>query len=247
MKRFNVLLSIICLWSLGAVNAQVCTPDPTITQTGFYPAVLDTAEIDVDYQQTLQIRVLKDTTIILFGSSQKAFIDSIILLNIVGLPAGFTYACYNANCRYVPDTTGCAVLNGKATTSDAGVYPLKLAVNIFGRLASGFKAVQPDTIRNLTLVVRGTSASVIDYAATPFKIYPNPSADGKVHLATSPNLLPATFEWYNSAGQLLGETLITESNTSLDLNQKEQILLFGRLKSNAGRDLWKGKIAVFQP
>lgn len=247
MKRFNVLLSIICLCSYGDATAQKCTPDTTIKQTGFYPAVLDTAEIDVAYQQILQIRVLKDTTILLFGTQQKAYVDSIILVNILGLPAGFTYECYNTTCRYVPDTTGCAVLNGKAKASDAGVYPLKLAVNIFGHLAGGFRAVQPDTIRNLTLVVRGASASVVDFDATPFKIYPNPSNNGIIHLNTSPNLLPATFEWYSLDGQLLGQTLINESTMTLDLNQKDQTLLLGRLKSNAGRVLWKGKIAVLKP
>lgn len=247
MKRFNILLSILCLFFLGTANAQVCTPDSTITETGFYPAILDTADFDVAYQQILQIRILKDTTIIIFGTQQKAYIDSIILTNIVGLPAGFTYKCYNTTCRYVPDTTGCAVLNGMAKASDAGVYPLKLAVNIFGRLASGFKAVQPDTIRNLTLVVGRTSATVVDFNITPFKIYPNPSNDGIVHLNTSPHLLPAVFEWYSLDGQLIGEKQITDSNTTLDLNQKDQVLLFGRLKSNAGRDLWKGKIAVLQP
>ena len=247
MKRFNILLSIICLLIFGNANAQVCTPDTAIKQTGFYPAVLDTAEIDVAFQQILQIRVLKDTTIIIFGTQQKAYIDSIILTNIIGLPAGFTYQCYNATCRYVPDTTGCAVLNGKAKASDAGVYPLKLAVNIYGRLASGFKAVQPDTIRSLTLVVRGASATVIDFDATPFKIYPNPSNNGIIQLNTSPHLLPATFEWYSLDGQLLGQKHIIEPITTLDLDQTNQIMLFGRLKSDAGRDLWKGKIAVMKP
>jgi hypothetical protein len=247
MKRFNILLSLICFLAISSANAQRCTPDTSIKQTGFYPSVLDTAEIDVDYQQVLQIRVLKDTTIMLFGTSQKAFVDSIILKNIVGLPAGFTYECYNLACRYVPDTTGCATLNGKAKASDVGVYPLKLVVDIYGRLAGGFKAVQPDTLRNFSLVVRGASAAVVDFKATPFTIYPNPSPNGQIQLATNPGLLPATFEWYSLDGKLMGSAMINESNTAIDLNQNQQIVLFGRLKSNAGRDLWKGKIAVFQP
>lgn len=241
---FSALLGFIFL--SGSLKAQDCTPDPNITAPGFYPAQLDTIIPDVDYSQTLQIRVLSDTTVIIFGSPQKAYIDSVVLRAIVGLPSGFTYKCYNSNCRYVPDTTGCAILSGKAAAGDAGVYPLKLAVDIFGRLGSGFKAVQPDTIRSLTLVVKGNSATIADLNIQKIQLYPNPSADGMVHVFVNTNLLPAVFSCYSMDGKLVKEQVLDANNNAIDLSQNPTGCFYGRVNSMSGRELWKGKISLLK-
>lgn len=237
-----ILLTAFCSFSHSSF-AQECVPDTNVVNPGFYPAELDTVYPGDNHSQTIQIRVIKDTTIILFGFPQKAFIDSVVLRKIIGLPPGFDYKCYNAECRYIPDSTGCAVLFGTAQVSDAGVYPLKLAVDIYGRLAGGFAASQPDTIRSLTLIVKGGAASVIQHEAGKTLVYPNPS-NGVFNLSMNPNWLPANFECYSSDGRLLYSKEISTETTALDLSELGHSFYFGTLKSNSGRLLWKGKLSV---
>lgn len=234
------LLLSLFLTSSG-LHAQICKQDTSIKNPGFYPAVLDSADIGIAYRQELQIRVIKDTSVIIFGTTQKAYIDSVVLRSIIGLPGSFTYKCYNSNCRYVPDTTGCAVLTGTAVSGDEGVHPLKLVIDIYGRLQSGFKAVQTDTIRSLTLVVNGSSASVRDLAKAGCTVYPNPAANGRFTLITSAVWLPAYLSVYSADGRLVEHTEITEQFTEIKLNASESVY-FSRLQSAAGRELWKGKI-----
>lgn len=243
MKRLLFGLLLVTLCSPLISSAQSCVPDTSIKNSGFYPASLDTVIPGDNYSQTLQIRVLKDTTIILFGFPQKAFIDSVVLKTIIGLPPGFEYKCYNAACRYVPDSTGCAVLYGTAQPSDAGVYPLKLAVDIYGHLAGGFAASQPDTIRSLTLVVKGASASVFQLSTDRALLYPNPSLNGKMFLQVNPNWLPATFECYSTDGRLMMTQKVQEASSMLDLSDLNPAFYYGTLKSDSGRVLWNGKIS----
>lgn len=244
MKRLLFGLLLVTLCSPLISSAQDCVPDTSIKNSGFYPASLDTVIPGDNHSQTLQIRVLKDTTIILFGFPQKAYIDSVVLNTIIGLPPGFEYKCYNAACRYVPDSTGCAVLYGTAQPSDAGVYPLKLAIDIYGHLAGGFAASQPDTIRSLTLVVKGGSASIVDHATDKAMLYPNPSKeDGKMQLMVNSNWLPATFDCYSIDGKMVKHVEVTENITLIDMSALEQAIYFGSLKSSSGRVLWKGKIS----
>jgi hypothetical protein len=246
MKRFLFSLLLLTATLPFTTLAQNCIPDNTIVNSGFYPATLDTVNPGDNHSQILQIRVLKDTTIVLFGFPQKAFIDSVVLKGIIGLPPGFNYKCYNERCRYVPDSTGCAVLFGTAKTSDAGVYPLKLAVDIYGRLAGGFAASQPDTIRTLTLVVRGGTASIERINTDKADLYPNPSKDGKIHLQVNPNWLPATFECYSADGRLVLQQTVKETSTLLDLSNMEHAIYFGNLKGDSGRVLWRGKLSTVQ-
>ncbi len=242
MKHLNKILCLLFLSINITAFSQPCTPDTNIVESGFYPEQLDTVIPETNYVQVLQIRVIKDTIVEIFGFPQQAYVDSIVLKNIVGLPQGFTYKCYNERCRFVPDTTGCAVLTGQADANQVGVYPLKLAVDIYGRLASGFKAVQGDTIRNLTLVVSGNTGSVEYTNAQRVSVFPMPMKNGNFSLSTAPSGLPATLRVYTMDGKLILQQQIDAEQTGIALGRDEKATYFMHLRDKNGTIIWKGKV-----
>jgi hypothetical protein len=180
MKKIYAAI-LFTIAALG-VNAQ-CTPDNNLTQPGYYPDRLDTAQIGVQYAQVLQLRIPKDTNVVFAGQNIKADIDSIKLVNVVGLPSGFTYQCNVSSCTFTPSQTYCAKISGNPTQSQTGNYPLQLAVvayahgNIFG-VPTTFPP-QPDTIDRFTLVVGAGGPSAVAKITTAYgvKVYPNPATN----------------------------------------------------------------------
>ena len=60
--------------------------------------------------------------------------DSTSLIDIIGLPNGFTYACWNNStspnrCVWRGNSTGCAIITGNPTIPDVGIYPLTIHTN----------------------------------------------------------------------------------------------------------------------
>jgi hypothetical protein len=120
MKKF--LLSVIALTSLSITAIAQCTPGPNYAN-GVYP---DSATNfvsgckDVPYEQVISFKIPKDTAVNYQGANVTATIQSIKLLNVTGLPTGFTLDCSTSNCKFLGNTTGCAVIHG--TTSQVGLH-----------------------------------------------------------------------------------------------------------------------------
>jgi len=145
MKKSLLLISILILTAVSA-SAQ-CTPDPQYTSPGIYP---DSATgfasgcANVSYTQLITNVVPADTCVVVVQGWPCATvsIDSIKIVSFTGLPAGFTYASYDAqNTTSPPDqgtfeggTTGCVLISG--TTSTAGVYNLVINVDVYAGGAS---------------------------------------------------------------------------------------------------------------
>lgn len=177
MKR--IIFSLF--FSAGLMlNAQLCTPDTTIKIPGFYPSQLADGAVGVPYDQTVMILSFKDTSAIVGGSKQKVTIDSLKLTKVIGLPTGIGYTCYEPRCIYLPSAVRCIKLNG--TPNQAGLFPLKFAVTAYAKLNGFFPVAQPDTIKNFSLLITGTSHSqtiVNEYNVT---VYPNPVKE-VIHVA----------------------------------------------------------------
>jgi hypothetical protein len=200
---------------LGASLASAqCTPDTTIKETGYYPEVFDEAVVGVDYRQELQIRVIEDTAVVYNGFPVTAIIDSINLLEIIGLPASFDYQCYNATCSFIPTETGCAVLTGKATDSDIGVHPLELVLKIHAHVFTVILA-EDDTLRDaFALTVNKTGGYEIVKLDQGANFFPNPSVSGMFDLGNL-NWLNSEMTIYDQYGkQLLSSEL---KSNALDL------------------------------
>lgn len=130
-----------------AATAQVCQPDTSFTQGGIYPDSLPPACVGIPYQTTITLVVPVDTTVAFppFGTFTLP-IDSIVLDDVIGLPAGFTYGCNPGNCSLLGGTTGCVGLSGTATTPDT--IDLRVAITLYVVTPFG-PLTQPDTIDGL--------------------------------------------------------------------------------------------------
>jgi|SaaInl33SG_5_DNA_1037386.scaffolds.fasta_scaffold00679_2 hypothetical protein len=183
MKR--VLLMALVVVSIFAAQAQVCTPDMTITEPGVYPDQPDTAYADQPYSFNFQVLALRDTNVVFAGQNLDATIDSVRINNVIGLPASFTFQCNPLDCMFTWLAVGCINLQGNPTQSQAGVYPLEIATTVFAR--AGILALPvPDTADGYELVIQGDgSASVFDVSANELRVYPNPSASGKYTLSSN--------------------------------------------------------------
>jgi hypothetical protein len=243
MRKY-IYITTLLLSFQSAVTAQNCIPDQSMKTNGFSPNKLDTAFVGIPYNMVLQVRALKDTTVILFGNPTKAYIDSIMVEKIIGLPASFGYSCNNDRCRFVPDTTGCAKLSGTALKGEAGNYPIYISILIYGKLEGGFRPPpQRDTVKTFSLVVRDLS-SISDVLKPKASVYPNPVKDGKITIQTNGVDLPAKMELYSPMGQLLYEETMEFSTQGTDISRFNLPWIYGRLQSLDGRELWQGKLQI---
>ena len=96
----KILLSAISIFSISVSQAQVCTPDASLMTTGLSPNVLPNAKVNTMYDQTITVRLFKDTTGMLGTATIPVTVDSMLLLDIIGMPTGFTYQCLAPNCRF---------------------------------------------------------------------------------------------------------------------------------------------------
>lgn len=209
MKR--ILFSLF--FSVGlTLNAQLCTPDTTIKIPGFYPSQLAEGAAGVPYDQTVMILSFKDTSAIVGGSKQKVTIDSLKLTKVIGLPTGMGYICYEPRCIYLPSAVRCIKLNG--TPNQAGLYPLKFAVTAYAKINGLFPVAQPDTIKNFSLLITGTSNTQTMVKENNVSVYPNPVKE-VIHVAHSSGKQPLVstltgskvpLDWYFENGLWTAET-----------------------------------------
>jgi len=204
MKKQIAAFLIAFLTISISVNAQ-CTPDTTIKDPGYYPDTFDPAVVGEKFAQELQLRVLPDTVINYNGFPVKAIIDSIKLLEIIGLPSSFSYECYNDSCVYIPSETGCAVLNGMPTMADVGTHNLDLVVRVHAHVATMILE-QDDTLSDqFALVVNRTgNISLVPKNVKP-GFYPNPSNSGLFEI-NNLDWMNSKVELFDLMGKLVSKT-----------------------------------------
>ncbi len=173
--------------SINLHSSGQCTPDTTLSGPDiiFPPAgsatynvngeeivVLPHATAGVNYDQTLQFRVPKDTS---FGGL-NATIDYIKVIAVLNLPGNLSTTCNPSNCTFPGGSYGCARLQGLPGSADS----LQIPVAVELKFTNGSNTVVTnDTLRNIYLVVNGTiglEKPVID-DGLKIRFYPNPADD----------------------------------------------------------------------
>ncbi|MFT7592543.1 MAG: hypothetical protein ACI9UJ_002481 [bacterium] len=179
MRRIILFITVVLLGLLG--YSQNCISDQNIKDVGFHPKTIEPAHVDSAYKQVLQVRIFKDTSVILNGNPVLATIDSIVVTGIGGLPSGFYYTCAHKNCTFIPDSTGCATLEGTAAKGDVGQYDLEIQITIYAKIFGTVSTTQKDTIRQFTMIVDDLS-SATQHIQSYLNLYPNPSNTGQINL-----------------------------------------------------------------
>lgn len=203
------LIAFLFLLRLNSFG-QACTPDPqytnTNTQRGVHPDTitnLATAYVGVSYAQTITIVVPPDTAVPILG---KIVWDSTVLVNVSGLPTGFTYACSNTSskpnrCSWKGNSIGCLIITGTALSADTGTHPLLFSTNNY---VGGNATPTPYTAKGYKIVVKSASG-VNENTNIRFlqQNNPNPFSDVSEIQFFATNNDIVHFKIYN----ILGETI----------------------------------------
>lgn len=161
---------------INLIIAQPCTTDPNLTSPGLYPDTVANLPVGAEtqaYEAVIRAVVPADTQ--LYGNT--VHIDSIGVLEILGLPGGFTYACGRPSCYILGGTQGCVVISGTPAVGQAGTYPLGIKILIKANF-NGMPISMPDTITGYKIIIQDQShAGFEDLTNTSITIYPNPAGE----------------------------------------------------------------------
>lgn len=136
----RIITAFICLILSGLYASGQCIPDTNITHNdvGIYPdsaTGLPHALTGQPYSTVIQIKVGVDTTFVdpITGFTLPAIIDSIKIINVTGLPSGFSYSCTPSNCVFPGGSDACISLQGPSPSSNmVGLYPIVVQLRGFG-------------------------------------------------------------------------------------------------------------------
>jgi len=202
MKKITFLM-FVCLMLSVNIYAQPCIPG-TYTNAGIYPdstVGLPPAYVNAPYSTVITVVVPTDT--ILF--SMPFIIDSIGVVSVTGLPAGFAYSGNPANGFIHGGASGCVLISGTPTPAQVGSYPIDITlINYVNSSSTGLSQTNTGyyTIHILdTLVYIEPSINTDNEMFN----YPNPFSKVTFIDYISPTDENVLISIYNNIGQLVFE------------------------------------------
>lgn len=182
MKKIMLLLSLSLVTGLSA-NAQ-CTPDPQFTSPGMYPdsaAGFADANVGIFYDQLVTNVIPVDTNVFIGSFPVTLTFDSVIVVNITGLPPGFTYNCFDGQnvsspadqCAFEGGTTGCISISGTPNPGDEGTY--NLAIEIDAYLEGGTTPTISYVVDYYKIKILNTAGIISNSFEKNILLYPNPT------------------------------------------------------------------------
>jgi hypothetical protein len=178
MKIITLLLAFTLMSVI--TNAQ-CVPDTSITHNvpGIYPdsaTGLPHSMVGFPYSTTIQLKVKADTIYLGFTVP----IDSVVVTNVTGLPAGYSYSCTPSNCSFPGGSDACILLQGPAPTSGMiGSYPIQVQVVAHGTVL-GSPASIPANINSYSIIIDDSTTGISGIEKAAFFVgqnTPNPTRD----------------------------------------------------------------------
>ena len=180
MKK--IYASLLALAFSVMAYSQACTPG-TYPTSGIFPPVgstlsgtdvyLPEAAEGSFYSQVIDLVVPTDTLIDTLGTTLTATIDSLVVYDVVGLPAGMSYTCNTSTCGWAGGTSGCIELYGTPTTQ--GTTNIVVYVDAHAQFF-GLPVVQSDVINYFYITVNAP-VSVEEQLEASIQVYPNPATD----------------------------------------------------------------------
>ena len=207
------IIPIFTLFFLYGINlfAQ-CNPDTSIHKAGFYPKTLPDAEVKKLYQQTINFKIFKDTTVIVFGSPQIAIVDSAVIVKVDNMPPGLSFQLNKTSQSYTPEEVGCAYISG--TPTKVGKYTLDIIISFYAKVL-GFPVFQADTINTFSINVTGTS-SVRNFNIANIEISPNPVWDDELNIKINNNIAENKILIFDSKGTIVRKLITKEKDSKIN-------------------------------
>lgn len=190
---FTILLGFAFSFSIN-VKAQDCTPD-TLREPGISPEMLPFGQLNEAYSETISVLLFPDTVVIQAGNPVQVKIDSMVMLEVNGLPQGLAYKCKDDNQTFLPMTPSCMSVYG--TPTESGVFPLEIPIMTYGKVLGFVPINQGDTIRDYVITVMGGTNQVVKVNPSEINIFPNPAI---TELSIMCKIEPVVF---NAKGQIM--------------------------------------------
>jgi hypothetical protein len=238
MKK--LLLISILLTAQIVVWAQPCTPPTSFPASqGILPLELGFAYLDTAYRQVIEFKAPLDTNVV-FNNQPVAFrVDSLRILNVLGLPQGISYQCHNEACRVNGGEIGCAVISGQAI--QGGVFPLQVIVRTWGKVQAFIPLPinNIDTNERYTLFVFPTTGLTgVFKGQYKLDVFPNPAKDF-INIKTGPTY-QGMLEVFDITGKRVYSKVLSES-----LDQTHNIYT-QNWESGIYHVLWRSAEQVFK-
>jgi hypothetical protein len=234
-KQGILLLMMMAIWNTS-MNGQICDPDTTMKDPGFRPVELPEAIAGFVYNEKSDIRIISDTLVDFNGFPVRAKFDSIVLINVLGLPNGFSYECLRPNCSFVSNETRCVMLSGNPKPEDVGIYPLTFLLRAHLDI-QGLKIQQTDSLSVYTLKVNDEDGSLTVHEKTESRtekvhMYPNP-AQTEIFITCKNNHLRKA-NIYSKEGRIIQE--VNNINDRIDISNLASGLYFIQISDEAGQN-----------
>jgi len=254
MKKILISLGLLFLSITGFSQ---CTPNPIFTSLGLpgvYPPELPIPNIPLvgiadgslglNYNQTLTLVVLEDTTMDIAPLLQAAGLGSVVTtmnslalptimtldvnhatFDVQDLPSGINYQCNVSSCQYPSSTDGCIQLSGTPTIAGDFDVPVNMVLNVqIPSIANPIPTLPPVFIG---MAVDLPSLPINEYdlhisdgptfisdVKNNISIFPNP-ANSFVTIITS---TPKIVRIHNSLGQ---EVYLEQTINNIKINKSE--------------------------
>ena len=159
------------------------------------------------------------------------------MLDVIGLPTGFTWACNPSNCKYPGDSIGCLIITGTPSQNQIGEYPLTIPVNAnITEKTLKLTFNQPDTITMYSLFVKNGSTSIRETEQNQIVFFPNPAKGNFVITINNNKIEEKEIEIMDIRGKVLFNTVITSSgNQHLTVSDLSDGIYFLSIKNGTHR------------
>ena len=206
MKKQLLLICLSLFAFILKTNAQ-CTPDPTLTGTGFSPAELPYSYVGTPYNQVLSFRAPLDTTAMFNGTPVQVVIDSVVMLELRGMPANYGYECLS-RCAIPGGGSGCALLTGLGDSSQVGAYRISIFLATYfhpqGTTFKGSQIDSGDSYQFRIFLPTGLGGIFPIDAPVEIKAYPNPTKQNiNFDLSSLPHHTNRTFSIIDALGRII--------------------------------------------
>ena len=209
MKKYVLVICLLFIAAVTKLNAQ-CIPDPKLNSTGFTPAELPYSYVGEQYNQVLSFKAPLDTSAFFNGQLWPVVIDSVIMINLKGVPANYAYQCLN-RCAIPGGGKGCALLTGKGDSSQVGAYRIAIFLNTYYHLRDIPTAKQNridsgDSYQFRIFLPTGLGGIFPADAPVEIKAYPNPSKNAiNFDLSALPHHTNGNYNIVDALGRSVAE------------------------------------------
>ncbi len=258
MKRI-LLLALLAFSVQTFAQTNPCIPNMELQDSlfGLWPDTienLEEGEVNVYYEDYVQIKTPATAGEVPDVPEEYSIfsIDSIGLVEALGLPEGLEMSCSTPSCIYNGDEVGCVTIYG--TTTEGGVHDLTFVVDgwitVFGAVLAMSDVVGYVEIEGYKLIINGDGTSIDVVYANSFSVLqntPNPVTDKTTIYYNVVNNQKVTLEVFNMLGTKIKSESLSATNgvnqIDLDASQYEAGIYFYTL-SNGDQTISKRMIVA---